>query len=162
MKKSVIAVVSGLIGGATTAALIKNIAKDAIEEKSNKADKFKSYYTMLNQWLCIKQKNCNLAEYFKKNNYNRIAIYGLGEMGNRLIEELKGTEVEVIYGMDKDIDGILCDITAYSLDDVEQVLEKPDVVVVTAIFAYDEIKDKLSQKLEAEIVSLEDVVFEVY
>lgn len=162
MKKSVIAIVSGLIGGMATAVLIKNKAKNAIKETSNKVDKFKSYYTMLNQWLCVKQKNQNLTEYFKKNNYKRIAIYGLGEMGSRLIEELKDTDIEVLYGIDKDIDGTFCDIMAYSLDDIEQIQEKPDVVVVTAIFAYDEIKDMLSQKSEIEIVSLEDVVFEVY
>lgn len=162
MKKSVIAIVSGLIGGVATAVLIKNKVKNAIKEKSNKVDKFKSYYTMLNQWLCVKQENHNLAEYFNKNNYKRIAVYGLGEMGSRLIEELKDTDIEVLYGMDKDIDGTFCDIMAYSLDDIEQIQEKPDVVVVTAIFAYDEIKDMLSQKSDIEIVSLEDVVFEVY
>ncbi len=162
MKKSVIAITSGVIGGVAAATTVKKHNNKIINEKIKKADKFKTYYTMLNQWLCIKQENRNLAEYFIKNNYNRVAVYGLGEMGKRLMEELKDTEIEVVYGIDKDIDGTLCDITVYSLEDIEHITERADVVVVTAVFAYEEIKDMICEKLDAEMISLEDVVLEVY
>lgn len=161
MKKTGIAVVSGLVGGVLGAASVGKFSQGVIVDRDKKVDKFKSYYNMLNQWLCIKQENKNLAEYFKDNNYNRIAVYGLGEMGNRLIDELKNTEIEVAYGVDKDIDNVFCDIKVYSLDDIEEAAEKVDAIVVTAIFAYDEIKEQLNEKMDCSIVSLEDVVFEV-
>ncbi|MDE6760102.1 MAG: hypothetical protein K2J90_05390 [Lachnospiraceae bacterium] len=161
MKKGGIAVISSLVGGIVGAAAVGKMSQDTIKEKDGKTNKFKSYYTMLNQWLCIKQQNGNLSDYFKENNYNKIAIYGLGEMGSRLISELNGTEIEVVYGLDKKVDNIFCDIKAYSLDDIENISDKVDVVVVTAIFAYDEIEEELREKFDCDIISLEDVVFEI-
>lgn len=161
MKKSGIAMISGLVGGIIGAASIGNFSKAVIEDKDKKVNKFKSYYNMLNQWLYIKQENRNLAEYFKKNAYKRIAVYGLGEMGSRLIDELKNTEIEVVYGIDKNVDNVFCDITAYALDKADKISDKVDAIIVTAIFAYDEIKSQLKEHGYCNIVSLEDVVFEV-
>lgn len=158
MKKGV-AIISGLVGGAIGATSMAKFNQNIIGERDKRIDKFKSYYNMLNQWLCIKQENRNLTEYFKENNYKRIAVYGLGEMGSRLIDELKNSEIEVAYGIDKNIDNVFCDITAYSVDDMEDILDKVDAVIVTAIFAYDEIEEQLNDILDCDIISLEDVVY---
>lgn len=160
MKKNGIAIVSGLVGGVIGATSMGKFSRNIIEDRDKRIDKFKSYYNMLNQWLYIKQDNRNLEEYFKKNNYKRIAVYGLGEMGSRLVDELKNTEIELVYGIDKNVDNVFCDITAYSVDDIEDVSDKVDVVIVTAIFAYDEIEEQLNDILNCDIISLEEVVYD--
>ena len=42
----------------------------------------------------------------------------------------------------------------------EDVLEPVDVVVVTAIYYFDEIEENLSGKIQCPIVSLEDILYE--
>lgn len=160
MKKSGLAIVAGLLGGVTGAALVGKLSQQVMEDKDKRIDKFKSYYNMLNQWLCIHQQGGSLADYFKKKNYKHIAVYGLGEMGSRLLDELNASEIQVAYGIDKNIDEVFDEIEVFSLDNINEATEQVDAVVVTAIFAYDEIREELEKHFDCVILSLEDVVFE--
>lgn len=124
-----------------------------------KYDKFKGYYNLLNQWLLLKQEGKSLEEYFVENGYKTVAIYGMGEMGNRLYDELKSSqEIEMRYAIDKNAAGAYSELQVLELeDDLPQV----DVIVVTATFAYEEIEKKLNERIDYPIVSLEDVVYEI-
>lgn len=158
MKKGVIALLSAVFGagaGAVGAVYYKGIQ---VKEKSEKVDKFKSYYNMLNQWLILKQEGKSLDQYFVKNDYKRIAIYGMGEMGNRLYDELKNTEITVAYAIDKNISAAYSPIDVFDIDDN---LENVDVVIITATFAFNEIEMLLNDKVKCPIISLEDVVYEL-
>ncbi len=158
MKKGGVAVLAAIIGAAAGAAGSGYLGQKQVGQKSEKVDKFKSYYNMLNQWLILKQEGKTLEKYFTDNGYKTIAIYGMGEMGNRLYDELKGTGIEVKYAIDKDAAGIYSDLDVV---DVEDEFEEVDAVIVSAIFAFDEIEKILSEKLNCPIVSLEDVVYEI-
>lgn len=155
MKKGILGFVVGAVAGYTGRSIMDNKLKVAKEEK---VDKFKSYYNMLNQWLALKQENKSLAEYFVTNHYKTIAIYGMGEMGNRLYEELKDTDIKIKYAIDQNPAGAFAEIDIVGSDDV---LEEVDAVIVTAIFAFDKIEKMLTAKLECPIISLDDVVFDL-
>lgn len=132
--------------------------QENLRNKDKKINKFKSYYNTLNEWLRIKHKGVNLEKYFIENGYKNVAIYGMGEMGNRLYEELMNTEICVKYAIDKNALSIYSELQMYeAAEDVPPV----DVIVVTATFAYDEIVEELQNKVTCPIVSLEDVVYEI-
>jgi len=153
--KTIVAVLTGLAGGAIVTTKLKN---NIICAKDEKIDKFKLYYNLLNQWLMIKQEGKNLEQFFLDKNYHSIAIYGMGEMGNRLYEELKGTSIEVKYAIDKNAGKTYSELEVVELEDD---LKKVDVIVVSAVFAFDEIEVELSEKMDCPIISLEDVVYEL-
>lgn len=157
MKKGTVALLSTLIGAAAGAAGSGYLGSKQVEQKAEKVDKFKGYYNMLNQWLILKQEGKNLSEYFKNNNYKTIAIYGMGEMGNRLLDELKQTSIEVKYAIDKNAGGTYTEVDVFSVDDN---LPNVDVIVISAVFDYDKIEEELSQKVDMKIISLEDAIYE--
>lgn len=157
MKKGGIAVLSTLIGAAAGAAAVGKVQGKTISQKAEKVDKFKGYYNMLNQWLVLKQEGKSLEKYFTDNGFKTIAIYGMGEMGNRLYDELKGTSVTVKYAVDKNAASTYSELDVIDPDDD---YEEVDAIVVSAIFAFDEIEEMLSDKVDFPIVSLEDVVYE--
>lgn len=159
MKKGLLATVSLLAGAAAGATAMGKVKGQAVEAKAEKVDKFKGYYNMLNQWLILKQGGKSLEQYFVENDYKTVAIYGMGEMGNRLYDELKDSDkVEVKYAIDKNAASTYSELEVLeSEDDLPEV----DVVVVTATFAFDEIEEELSEKIDYPIVSLDDVVYEV-
>ena len=159
MKKIVIGIVGAMAGIATGVALSKTVFRKGVNEKVEKIEKFKGYYGLLNQWLYLKQTGSSLTDYFLKNDYNKIAIYGLGDLGSRLIDELKNSNIEILYGIDKNTDDISSELEIYSLEQIDDIEEMVDVVVVTAVFAFDEIEEELCDKFDCDIVSLEDVVF---
>ncbi|MDD3205474.1 MAG: hypothetical protein PHS74_07055 [Lachnospiraceae bacterium] len=157
MKKGAIAVLSSLIGATAGTVTTGIIRGKTIQQKEKKVDKFKTYYNILNQWLILKQEGKTLEKFFKDNNYKTIAIYGMGEMGNRLYEDLRNTDIEVKYAIDKDAGSCYTELV---VKDLEDELEEVDAVVVTAVFAIDEIKKEIKEQLNVPTISLEDVVYE--
>lgn len=159
MKKGTAAVFGTLLGAVAGAAGLGYLGNKQVAQKAEKVDKFKGYYNMLNQWLILKQEGKNLAEYFDTNGYKSIAIYGMGEMGNRLYDELKGTDIEVIYAVDKNAASTYSELDVIDPDECDY--EEVDCIVVTATFAFDEIEGKLEELVDFPIISLEDVVYEI-
>ncbi|MBD5549025.1 MAG: hypothetical protein HDQ97_16835 [Lachnospiraceae bacterium] len=158
MKKGAISAISMLIGAVTGASIVGKIQSDNIERAQAMSDKHLSLFLMMNQWVKVKQEGKNLSAYFEKNNYKKIAIYGMSYAGETLIDELKDTGVEVAYGIDQKADSIYAEVDIVS---VNSLLEDVDAVIVTAISFFDEIEEKLSEKLDCPIISLEDILYEV-
>ena len=142
MKKGTISVLATILGAAVGATAVGTISGKTIDEKATKVEKFKNYYNMLNQWLVLKQEGKNLSSFFESNEYKTIAIYGMGEMGNRLYDELKNTNIEIKYAIDKNADSTY---TELEVIDPEDSYEDVDVIVVTATFAFEDIESKVSE-----------------
>ena len=113
---------------------------------------------MMNQWVKVKQEGKNLSEYFEKQGYKKIAIYGMSYAGETLVNELENTSVQILYGIDKNADSIYANIDVFSIEDS---LEEVDAVIVTAITFFDEIEEELSTKFSCPIISLENVLYEI-
>ena len=158
MKKTAIGVLS-LLGG-TVGGIIgtKRIMQKKLNVATDYSDKHLSLFLMMNQWVKVKQEGKNLASYFERNGFTRIAVYGMSYVGETLIEELKDTGVEVVYGIDKHADRIFSTVDVIFVDDS---CGEVDAVIVTAITFFDEIKDILSEKVDCPVISLEDVLYEV-
>lgn len=158
MKKGVVGVVLLLAGAAGGAIGAEKIAGAKIKDRQKMSDKHLALFLMMNQWVKVKQEGKNLASYFEKNGYKNIAIYGMSYAGETLVEELRGSEIQVAYGIDKRADSLYMDVDIVTMEDS---LEDVDAVVVTAITFFDEIEELLSEKLDCPIISLEDILYEV-
>ena len=158
MKKGAISVLSALAGALAGAGTIGKAEKDKRKKAEKLSGKFSAMFHMMNQWVKVKQEGKNLSSYFEKNNYKKIAIYGMSYIGETLLEELKGTEIEVKYGIDKRVFSCHADIKIVPPDDLPDGV---DAIVVTAIDFFDEIEEMLREKVECPIISIEDIVFEV-
>ena len=144
MKKGVISALSVLAGAAIGAGAMGNVVSKATDKAQAMSDKHLALFMMMNQWVRVKQEGKNLSAYFVKNGYKKIAVYGMSYAGETLMEELKDSEVKIAYGIDKNADEIYADVDIVSVDDD---LEQVDAIVVTAITFFDEIQEKLSQKI---------------
>lgn len=158
MKSGIVSVMSALAGVAVGAGTVGTMVMGGIEKEKSLSDKHLALFLMMNQWVKVKQKGKNLAEYFEKNGYKKIAVYGMSYVGETLINELKDTEIMVAYGIDGKADTICAEIDIVSMDDV---LEKVDAIVVTAITFFDEIEEKISEKMDCPILSLKNILYEI-
>ncbi len=113
---------------------------------------------MMNEWVRVKQEGKNLDSYFNRNGYHKIAVYGMSYAGETLINELKGTDIEVAYGIDRNADSIYADIDVVVPENVQNDV---DAVVVTAIAFYDEVEEMLSRNVSCPVISLEDILYEM-
>lgn len=158
MKKGTISVISMLLGAAAGAGVLGVKMNKTIDEKQSMSNKHLTLFKTMNQWVRVKQEGKNLSEYFEKNGYKNIAIYGMSFVGETLVYELENTNTNVLYGIDKNAKNLYLDIDIVEPDDD---LKEADVVVVTAVTFFDEIEELLSDKVQCPIISLEDVLYEL-
>ncbi len=158
MKKSLISVLSAVTGAAVGAGAVGKKLSQKAKRAKFMSDKHLSLFLMMNQWVKVKQEGKNLASYFEQNEYQKIAIYGMSYAGETLVEELKDSNIEVKYGIDKNADSMYTDVDVLTIEDD---LESVDAIVVTAITFFDEIEEKLSEKMDCPIISLEDILYEI-
>lgn len=159
MKKEAMSALLGVMLGMGVGGrfVLKREVKEQADLKEL-SDKHCTLMLLFNQWLKMKQEGKEIVEYLHKNRIKTIAIYGMSYVGQRLYDELKGTDIEIAYAIDKNADNIYAEIDILSPD---EELPPTDAVIVTSVFYYDEIKCKLQNKMKSRIFSLEDILYEL-
>lgn len=152
-----IKVIGGLMSVGIPVYLAGRWQQKCIDRWKEEASKQRAMFLVMNQWTNVKQANRNLEEYFLKNELRKIAIYGMGLMGQQLIKELKDSSIETAYGIDRNSDGIVSGIKVVTMD---EELADVDAVVVTVLKEFDEIRDALTKKLNCSVVAIGDILNE--
>lgn len=127
------------------------------KEKKTK-EKNRAILKMLSKWMQNKESGKTIETYLKDMDFRTIAIYGMSDAGQRLYDELNGTDIKIAYVMDKRPVDLEDSILRVSIEDE---LPKVDVIIVTAIYDFPEISETLKQKTESKIISLEQIVYEL-
>lgn len=121
-------------------------------------EKAQDYYRILLKWLDIKQLNIDIKSYFEKNKYRNIGIYGNGELGLRFYKEIKGYSQNTFYISSESsyLSDEKKEACVYNVNDFKKI--ECDIVIITPVFAYHSIVQKLIKiGFSKEIVSIEDV-----
>lgn len=156
MKKALTGIVGGMIGAVIGVAGIKKMNDKVIKEKENTKQIYKKYYDILNYWMEANMRGKSISVCLQEKGYQNIVIYGMGEMGNRLYEQLRETDIHVMYAIDKN------PVSGYSeLNVVGASMETTgvDAVIVTPVYDFDKIKGDLEGSFDCTILSLEEIIF---
>ena len=149
----------GMGGAAIGASLVYKKMRNRLEKSEIGEIRQKAYYTLVLQWL--RNPEQDISRYFRRNNYKRIAIYGMGTLGELLYEKMEPAEdVKVTCFVEKNADARYFTINHLPCLSVENVQEvNADVLVITPINAEAEIRKDLDKYgCKVKIVSLKDVV----
>lgn len=121
--------------------------------------KLSDNYLLLHHWLEIKNEGRSVAEYLLSKGCRRIGVYGMGDLANRLAEELEDSGVQIMYGIDRDISCTHARIR--ELYSPEQELPSADAIIVTPYEAFESIRSCLEKKTDCPILSIEEMVWSV-
>lgn len=161
MQKS-IKILTGVIGAAAGIWGIRKVRKE-LAIKNKDVERMSRYYDLVLNWIDGLYGNMNIAEYLKKNGWQKVAIYGNGTMGFLLYEALKKSAVNVEYFIDKNAKEITLDIDDIHTVSIEEIGKQKcvDVIIVTPIHVYDAIKTDLwKNNIDIPIISLDTIVLE--
>ena len=134
--------------------------KRKIEYCQQKVAKALREMKLFEQWLFVKQEGKQLSDYFLKKKINSIAIYGMGNIGERLYDELRDQGVMVKYAVDQKGKRICSDIEVVPDFDMN-ILEKVDAIVVTTVHCYEDIRTRVASKTNIPVISLEEILYEI-
>lgn len=133
--------------------------ENRIIENQNDINKLTDQYLLINHWLEAKNFGKSVSDFCVLEGYRHIAIYGMADLANRLMDDLKDSEIIVDYGIDQDVSCSIARIeNVYSL---EESLPMVDAIIVTPIHAYSAIKTDLERKLSCPVISLEEVIWSI-
>ena len=156
MKKGVAGVLAVVAGGVAGGLAVGVKSNKEVKRWRGLSNKHLEMIKLYDQWFATKQEGKSVADYLRSEGIKTVAIYGMSFMGQRLYEELRDTDIEVKYGIDKNCDKIYADIDIVtSEDDLEEV----DAIIVTAFSFFDEIADLLMEKTDSRILSIEDLIY---
>lgn len=115
------------------------------------------YHTILNDWMDIRDRGSHI---FMKYEYSKIALYGAGRMCQHLICDLKKTTIQCkgIFDKNMEVNSIKEFTVTHELKRFLKDIADVEVIIVTAISSYDEIKDILKGKTDIPILSLEEMI----
>lgn len=125
-------------------------------QQKKQVDRIKKHCEILNHWLMNLQKGSTVGRYLAKLGFHKVAIYGFGDLGQRLYQELLSGEVQVVYGMDR---RVVSEDPAFTILTAPDASREVDAVIVTAVIAFTGIAATLRETLNCPIISLEDVIY---
>ncbi|WP_300809009.1 hypothetical protein [uncultured Acetatifactor sp.] len=117
-----------------------------------------SKYVTIKRWFMLCQRNMQLFNYLQKRRIQTIAIYGMGEIGEMLFQNLKNSPVKVLYGIDQRAEQLHSDVPILRL---EQIHDEIDMIIITAKVDYQSIRNSLMQYVQCDVMTLDDILTEV-
>lgn len=130
------------------------------EEKERKNfEKYANFTYLFHFWMQGIEEGKNVRSFFQGRGYSEIAIYGMGILGKHLRTQLEHSGCTVSYTIDKNI--IYYEDVSYDLRLNTDKLQTADVIVVTPVVEYLEIRGMLEKYTDIDIVSLEEVILSI-
>lgn len=138
---------------------VYDIRENNIYERVNKrAFIYERGVKALSRWMTLREEGKSISSFLHKNNYRKVAIYGLGYMGRHLVSELiKDNDIKISYIIDKAVDAVTVECPTYQLSNK---LPSVDIIIVTLTGQYDEIRQDIRKFVLYPTISLEHIIFE--
>ncbi len=127
----------------------------------NKNSENEAFITM-KRWMENRNAGKSFVDYFLECGYREIAIYGIGDLGKLLYEEICDSNVKVVYFADRNAEGVreMDDIPVVTVMDIPNMPEV-DVIVITPVGNYKAISETLAKAApKVRTLSLRDAVYE--
>lgn len=125
--------------------------------KKEDYEKIKKYYQLLNRWMVNHENDRWIAKVLSSLNMYNIAIYGMGDLGRHLEKELESSVIKVSLCFDKRSVFLHRDD---ALTYIKERYSDLDVIIVTPVMEYKDIRLHLKKFFDVPIMSLEELVYE--
>lgn len=112
----------------------------------------------LNHLMLLERKIENVKELLHDQNVDKIAIYGVGVVGQKLIDFFSKAKVSICYGIDQNSSNFVKGLRVLR---PEEISNDMDMIIVTPEMAFDDIKKKIETKVNIPIVRLSELLEEL-
>ena len=117
--------------------------------------KQKSYYITYTKWMQLIQARHSISEYF--NSSDRVAVYGMGKLGENICKDLAANNINLVYGIDKNNIGTnkATGLPVYAPD---SILPEADCIVISVTYLADEITEESGISSCVKIITIDELI----
>lgn len=141
------------------------VLEERIDEQEQYLYRFEMYYKTMIKWLSKLTSGCRIADWFLKKGIDAIIIYGGGELGRILYEQLKtDSRVNVKAVCDRNTKDLALSFHGTKIIDPDRLFEEysqGEIIVVTPIYAFEGISKFLGNRINGEIINLYTIIEEM-
>ena len=120
--------------------------------------KFRKMFFMMYDWMKLKNKGSGICDYLKSGGYLKIAIYGMGYIGECIYEELCHSKIQVSFAIDRLALDFKKELPIVKLEDE---FEKVDLIITTVAEDISETIEILREKGECPVVTFSQLLKEL-
>jgi len=114
---------------------------------------------VLTRWIMLKQNQISIETLLFNRGYKKIIIYGFGKIGECLFYELINSGVTLEGIVDKRGKNIVVDYPCTTIENMGGM--EADAVVVTVLSDYENIKKCIKEKMDVDVISIEELIYEL-
>lgn len=120
----------------------------------------KKKFDLMCQWMKLKIQGISLMEFFQDRGIQSIAIYGMGEIGQLIYDELAmNDEAFIRYAIDRSGMRYVESLPIYCLD---RDLPRVDAIVITPVLITDQLEEQIYETLgECVTFVFEELLYEL-
>ena len=121
-----------------------------------KVNKYQELYMLLLRYINIKDSRC-VYKYLSRKGYKKVAIYGTSYVARLIYNDLKKEkDIKILYGIDRNpISNYIED--GFDICQLSEHLDEVDVIIVTPVYAINDIKKNINQYINTDIISLDEI-----
>ena len=137
----------------------KLILAREINKEHRVAEKNIQLYRLICKWHIEYKNGRNIYQLLKNKGYKNCAIYGVGALGQLIIQEAgMCKDVNISYAIDRNAKKINSNITVFSPEDE---LPTVDVIIITTFTEYYSVIDTLQKKNNIPMISVDELIYEL-
>lgn len=121
-------------------------------------EKFREMFMTLNAIAMCRENGYSFGKRLKDRGIQRVAIYGDGYLGKRLLGELAEYHIETAFFIDRNADYLKEEIPVYKLEDAPDNI---DAVIISLVRNYNPVKNILKEKYNVGIYTIREIVEDV-
>ncbi|ETP70933.1 hypothetical protein UYO_3124 [Lachnospiraceae bacterium JC7] len=119
------------------------------------------YKNIYNNWLSLRQSGITMRDYLYSKNISRVAVFGYGELGCHVINELKDTDIKIICIIESSYKYQYSSIPILTPDKIGD-MNDVDIIIVASIIRSKEIIDMYQKRTPYKMVPLENILEDMW
>lgn len=144
-----------IVGALIAIAYFSRFCEKIMEKVQESASRNNYNFKCACSWLNASKSKTAISEWLKNQHIQEVAIYGMGNLGKHLLDELEKTDICVKYLVDRNTKKDTGKYVCYS--NVEK-LPKVQAIIVTPAYEFKTIAESLEVEDTTEIISLENII----
>ena len=118
-------------------------------------EKFREMFMTLNAIAMCREMGYSFGKRVKDKGIKRVAVYGDGYLGKRIMGELKEYHIETVFFIDRNADYLEEEVPVYK---IEEAPDNIDAVIISLVHNYNPVKSILREKYNVNIYTIGEIV----